>query len=623
MCSSINTMPCLAISNKPMNYLPSSLNKRKDSKACFVYSRTATRVRPNSCSSIKCINSNGAAAVCGDQNPTIVRRTGNYKPPLWGFDYLQSLSSEYKEERYMKRGCELKEKVKLMVVEEQVMLMEPIQQLELIDNLYRLGISYHFEDEIDQILTCLYQHGIEYYQRDLYSAALGFRILRQHGFSVSQDVFDSFKNEAGDFNASLDDDTKGLLQLYEASFLLTKGETTLELAREFSANLLRKKLDDDRIHDDEGGILLLMVRHALELPIHWRVQRPNARWFIEQVYEKSQHMNPILLELAKLDFNIVQSTHQQELKHLSSWWEQTELAKTLPFARDRLVENYLWTIGGPFEPQYGYSRIESAKANAFILLIDDIFDVYGTLEELKLFNDVIQRWDIEAMDKLPHYMQICFLALNNFVDELAYRVLKEQRFLVVPHLRKSWADLCNTFLQEAKWYSIDYTPTLEEYIENGLISSSVPVMLSHPFFLVTNPIRDEAVKSLYEHKYHKIIQCPSMILRLSNDLATSSDEMKRGDVPKSVECYMNESGADREVVQEYIRSIIYETWKTMNEELRVITDSPFQENFVRSAVELGRMAQYMYQHGDGYGMQIPEMKDRIANLLFYPFVYTI
>ncbi|EYU18421.1 hypothetical protein MIMGU_mgv1a0244873mg, partial [Erythranthe guttata] len=157
-------------------------------------------------------------------------------------------------------------------------------------------------------------------------------------------VFDSFKNKTGDFKASLNDDTKGLLQLYEASFLLTKGETTLELAREFSANLLRKKLNDDRIHDDEGGILLLMVRHALELPIHWRVQRPNARWFIEQVYEKSQHVNPILLELAKLDFNIVQSTHQQELKHLSSWWEQTELAKTLPFARDRLVENYLWTI---------------------------------------------------------------------------------------------------------------------------------------------------------------------------------------------------------------------------------------------------------------------------------------
>ncbi|KAL8060900.1 hypothetical protein ABFS82_02G054400 [Erythranthe guttata] len=561
---------------------------------------------------------------------TIVnRRSGNYEPPVWSFDFVQSLNTKYKEERYLKRGSELVEQVKkMLLVDEQIL----IHKLELIDNLYMLGISYHFEDEINQILNYLYNQLIngnifnnnKYYDvRDnLYSAALAFRLFRQHGFRVSQDVFDTFKNETGDsFKASLGDDinsTKGLLQLYEASFFMTRGEKTLELAREFSANLLRKKLDDDRIDDDKGDTLLLMVRHALELPIHWRVQRPNAGWFIEQVYEKSQHMNPILLELAKLDFNVVQSTHQQELKHLSSWWEQIGLAKTLPFARDRLVENYLWTIGGLFEPRYGYSRIMATKVNVFITIIDDIFDVYGTLEELEIFNDVIQRWDIEGMDKLPHYMQMCFLALNNFVDELSYHVLKQQGFLVVPHLRKSWADLCMAYMQEAKWYSKGYAPTLEEYINNAWISISAPVILSHAFFLVTNPIKKEAVRSLYE--YHNIVRLSAMILRLANDLGTSPDEMKRGDVPKSIECYMNESGAGREEAQDYVRCLINETWKEMNEELRVITESPlFERDFVRSAVDLGRMAQYMYQYGDGHGIQFPEMKDRIISLLFEPF----
>ncbi|KAL7119303.1 hypothetical protein ACP275_02G055100 [Erythranthe tilingii] len=481
------------------------------------------------------------------------RRSGNYEPPVWGFDFVQSLNTKYKEERYLKRGSELVEQVKkMLLVDEQIL----IQKLELIDNLYMLGISYLFEDEINQILNYSYNQLIngdiynnnKYYDvRDnLYSAALAFRLFRQHGFRVSQDVFDSFKNETGDsFKASLGDNinsTKGLLQLYEASFLMTRGETTLELAREFSSNLLRKKLDDDRIDDDEGGILLLMVRHALELPIHWRVQRQNARWFIEQVYEKSQHMNPILLELAKLDFNVVQSTHQQELKHLSSWWEQIGLAKTLPFARDRLVENYLWTIGGLFEPRYGYSRIMATK----------------------------------------------------------------------------WADLCMAYMQEAKWYSKGYTPTLEEYIENAWISISAPVILSHAFFLVTNPINKEAVRSLYE--YHNIVRLSAMILRLANDLGTSPDEMKRGDVPKSIECYMNERGAGRKEAEEYVRCLINETWKEMNEELIVITDSPlFERDFVRSAVDLGRMAQYMYQHGDGHGIQFPEMKERIISLLFEPF----
>ncbi|KAL8042389.1 hypothetical protein ABFX02_09G047300 [Erythranthe guttata] len=547
---------------------------------------------------------------------TVNRRSGNYEPPVWGFDFVQSLTSKYKEERYLKRGCELVEQVKkMLLVDEQIL----IQKLELIDNLQRLGISYHFEEQIHQILSCLYNDGNKYYyQRDLYSAALGFRLLRQHGFSVSQDVFNSFKNESGDsFKASLGDNinTEGLLQLYEASFLMRRGESTLEVAREFAANLLRKKLD--RV-DDEDVLLLMAVRHALELPIHWRVQRPNARWFIEQFYAKKPDMNPTMLELAKLDFNIVQAKHQKELKHLSSWWEETGLAKILPFARDRLIENYLWTIGGLFEPQYGYSRIMATKVNVFITIIDDIFDVYGTLEELEIFNDVIQRWDIEGIDKLPHYMQMCFLALNNFVDELSYNVLKQQRFLVIPHLRKSWADLCMAYLLEAKWYSKGYTPTLEEYINNAWISISAPVILSHAFFLVTNPINKEAVRSLYE--YHNIVRFSAMILRLANDLGTSPDEMKRGDVPKSIECYMNESGVGREEAEEYVRCLINETWKEMNEELRVITDSPlFERDFVRSAVDLGRMAQYMYQHGDGHGIQFPQMKERIISLLFEPF----
>ncbi|KAL7123522.1 hypothetical protein ACP275_01G110400 [Erythranthe tilingii] len=582
-----------------MNSCFSSLNRRKDSKACFVsHHRTAALIiNPNYyCSSLKCINATNS--VCDDQIiPSTVRRTGNYNPSLWGFDYLQSLTSEYQEEKYLKRTSELVEQVKMLLfVEEQIMDL-PIPKLELIDNLHRLGLTYHFEDEINRFLNSLYQHQLfngdkNYYdhQMDLYSTSLGFRLLRQHGFRVSQDVFDCFKNETGDyFEESLgDDNTKGLLQLYEASFLMTRGENTLELAREFATDLLRKKLD--RINDDNDVLLLTAVRHALELPIHWRVQRPNARWFIEEAYAKSRDMNPIVLELAKLDFNIVQAKHQQELKHVSSWWEKTSIAKVLPFARDRVF--------------------------------DDVFDVYGTLEELQIFNDVIQRWDIEAMDKLPHYMQICFLALNNFVDELAYDVLKQQGILIIPHLRKSWGDLCKAYMQEAEWYYAKYTPTKEEYIENAWISISAPAIVSQAYFLVTNPIDKEAVQSLY--KYHNIVRCSSMVLRLANDLGTSSDEMSRGDVPKLIQCYMRETSANIEEAREYVMSIMCETWKKTNEELlRVDINAGSQllpQHVIKIAVDLGRMAQYMYQHGDGHGIQNLEMKDRISSLLFDPFL---
>ena len=61
------------------------------------------------------------------------------------------------------------------------------------------------------------------------------------------------------------------------------------------------------------------------------------------------------------------------------------------FARDRLMENFLWTVGMIFEPQYGYCRRMLTKLGTFITIIDDVYDVYGTLDELELFTDAVDR----------------------------------------------------------------------------------------------------------------------------------------------------------------------------------------------------------------------------------------
>ncbi|KAL6571240.1 hypothetical protein OROHE_002883 [Orobanche hederae] len=517
------------------------------------------------------------------------RRSGNYEPTLWDFDHIQSLSSVYKEEKYMTRASELVVVVKKLLEEESSWF----RQLELIDDLQRLGLSYHFEDEIRQILSCIYFDEKYGKKLDLYSTSLCFRLLRQHGFKVSEgaqfintyslrllarvlcalgDVFDRFKNEEGDFEGSLGEDTKGLLQLYGASFFLTHGEEILEKARVFSTNLLQKKLDDGGIMDEH---LSELVRHSLGLPLHWSIQRPNARWFLDACGKKrSENMNPILLELAKLDFNIVQATHQQELKQVSRWWEECKLGEKL--------------------------TIMLTKLYILITVIDDIFDVYGTLEETQLFNDTIQRWDTEALEKLPKYMQICYLALDSSIDEIAYHVLKEHDVLVIQDLRKSWADLCGAYAKEAEWYYMGYKPTLEEYIKVAWIS---------------NPIEKEAADNLCN--YHNVVRCSAMVLRLANDLATGPT--RRGDVPDAVECYMNDTGGSMEDAREHVKFMIRETWKETNGE-RFKKKLPFSENFMKCAADLGRQAQYMYQYGDGHGISNPQMKERILGLIFEPIV---
>ena len=58
----------------------------------------------------------------------------------------------------------------------------------------------------------------------------------------------------------------------------------------------------------------------------------------------------------------------------------------------------------------------------------------------KQINDVdlffCTRWDMDAVDKLPDYMKLCFLLLHNFIHELAFDVLKEHKLLIIKNLKK-------------------------------------------------------------------------------------------------------------------------------------------------------------------------------------------
>ena len=92
--------------------------------------------------------------------------------------------------------------------------------------------------------------------------------------------------------------------------------------------------------------------------------------------------------------------------------------------------------------------------------------------------------------------------------------------------------------------------------------------------------------------------------------------MKRGDVPKSIQCYMYETGASEEEARKHISYLIGDTWKKLNEDRAV--ESPFPETFTGIATNLARMAHCMYQHGDGHGTEYGETKDRVLSLLVEP-----
>lgn len=74
------------------------------------------------------------------------------------------------------------------------------------------------------------------------------------------------------------------------------------------------------------------------------------------------------------------------------WWKDLDFVNKLPFARDRVVECYFWALGPYFEPEFYFARTSLCKVFAVTAAIDDIYDVYGTYEELVLFTEAVERF---------------------------------------------------------------------------------------------------------------------------------------------------------------------------------------------------------------------------------------
>ncbi|KAM0936973.1 putative alpha-humulene synthase [Dioscorea sansibarensis] len=289
----------------------------------------------------------------------------------------------------------MKQRVQELIKDVKILLREARgstrDEMQLIDALHRLGVSYHFEQEISEALSFInnststfshHSHGDD----DLHLVALRFRLLRQHLHDAPSDVFNRFKDDDGNFKKELRNDLKGLLSLYEAAYLGMPEEHALDEAIEFTRNNLQS------MPKNIEPWLAKQVAHALETPLRRRMSRLEARLYIPIYEEDIEEKNDVVLELAKLDFHLLQLLHREEATKISIWWHDLGLERELKFIRDRIVELYFWILGVYFEPQYSKARTMLVKVITMLSLMDDIYDSYGTRHELQLFTLAIQRF---------------------------------------------------------------------------------------------------------------------------------------------------------------------------------------------------------------------------------------
>ncbi|KAL3537128.1 hypothetical protein ACH5RR_000494 [Cinchona calisaya] len=447
----------------------------------------------------------------------ILRTLADFPEDIWSDRFsTRAVDNEmYEYEIYAKEIERLKEDVRGMLMAKEI---TTIEKLNLIDTIERLGISYHFEAEIEQQLEEIFdvQSKIEVHPQayDLFTAALHFRLMRQHGFNMSCGIFDQFKDTSGKFKESLATDIRDLLSLYQAAHGRTHSDSILEEALDFTT-----------VHLKSGAL----------------------------------DNNPIL---AKQACEIgLQMLHKQELAELIRWENDLEFVSKLPYSWARVVESYFFALGMFFEPQYSVPRIILAKTTVLLTGIDDTYDVYGTLDEIKSYTD----------------------AMESYI--------------------------------ESGWFVARELPTFPDYLSYGLITG-----LSYILITATFAAMERATEDVFHwlSKNPKTAVASAKICRLINDVGSYESEKQRR--ATGIECYMKHYNVSEQEALEMFEEIAEDAWKDINEEF-LKPSSAMPRKILMRFLNIARVVDVFYKHReDGFTNPHKVLKPSIIALLVDPAI---
>ncbi|XP_077214047.1 beta-cubebene synthase-like [Tasmannia lanceolata] len=233
--------------------------------------------------------------------------------------------------------------------------------------------------------------------------------------------------------------------------------------------------------------------------------------------------------------------------------------------------------------------------------MDDIYDVHGTLEELQLLTNAIQKWDVGAMDKLPEYMKVYFHALLNTISEIEEGLMPDEKYRA-PYLKEAIKCLNTAYFNEAKWFHSGHHPTFEEYINTALISSAYPLLIIVSYIGMDGIVKKEAFDWINSNP--NLVRSASII------------EQERGHISSSVELYMKEHSCTEMESCEKLREMVSVAWKDINKDC--IKPTPVPMPLIIRIVNLVRVIEVLYQYRDGYTNSTHETKERITLVMVDP-----
>ncbi|CAL1391610.1 unnamed protein product [Linum trigynum] len=543
---------------------------------------------------------------------------------VWGRGFLDKVDLSLQAKQGHPKYEILKEEVRKMVKYEAKSGNDKTKiadKLRLIDTIQRLGIGYHFETEIEEALERVHDLGedssfnnIDEEGTDLYHKALQFRLLRQQGFRVSTDGFRKFMNNEGKFEQWLATDERGLLSLYEASHIAFNGEDTLDEALSFATKSLKSLMQHKKINPS----FQKQIDFAFRVPAWKCVPRSLARHSIDfySGHQDTSLHNQKLLMFAKLDFNMVQKFHQQELQELADWWWGSIYEATdFPYVRDRLVESYYGINSIFFEPKYRLGRIIATKFWLVLTILDDAYDNYATYEEVQSLTEAVdERLDARALQELPDSVKKVHRIILNMYDDFEREVGEIGPTFGVEYFKEELKRIIHSYLGEVECRNEGRVPTLEEYMIHGYGSSGIPVLCASAMLGMGAEV---ATREAFEWVANesKMMKATAVIGRFRDDIFTHKFEQERGHSASAVECYMEEYKASEEEAVEFLWKKISNAWKDVAEECQKPSLLPVA--ITERVLNLARLVSVLYENGDCFTN--PHLiKDHLKSLFIDP-----
>ncbi|KAM7466314.1 hypothetical protein LguiB_013876 [Lonicera macranthoides] len=281
------------------------------------------------------------------------------------------------------------------------------------------------------------------------------------------------------------------------------------------------------------------------------------------------------------------------------WVKDSEIM-TLDFDWHILISSYIQLSSIHFEPELANLRIAWTQTSFVGTVVDDMFDVDGSREELLNLIELLKKWTGNS-DVDGYYCskrnEIVFSAIQEIINEQAAVGFIAQGRCIKHEILEIWAEFFKCCLQELDWWTNNAAPTMDEYITNRCSTIGIGFYSLNFYFLgpqlSKDLFRSEEYRTLFRHA--------GIIGGLFNDYqGIERDKIQR----KVSGCLLMVRHGNGAITEEMARTEVRRmVERSKREVLRLLVQkksTSIPKGFIESFFKMYTMCYYLYNNSDEY-----------------------